>query len=135
MNEGSLSTSIGIRHPLMSVGSISAAMGVDPTAAHNAGSMRRSPSGRSVGGRYSETYWAIRVGQRSDAVIVAAIKSANDWVLIRSESFAELRRYGGTLEYFVTVTASDRLAVELPLDVLEQCVALGARLAIEVYPS
>jgi hypothetical protein len=133
MNQGSLSLSVRLRHPSMVPDVISAAMGVDPIAMHAAGESRRSPSGKDLGGRYTETYWVYKLDDRNDADLGEAIKVANEWMRHRSKFMADFTQAGGAVEYYVSVTAKGRLATELSPSVLAQCVQFGVQLSVEVF--
>lgn len=133
MNQGSLSLSVRLRHPSMAPGVISVAMGADPIAMHAAGESRRTPSGRDIDGKYAETYWVYRLDDRNDADLGEAIKVANEWMRLRSTFMGDFTQTGGAVEYYVSVTAKGRLAVELSPSLLAQCAQLGAQISVEVF--
>jgi hypothetical protein len=112
---------------------ISASMAANPAAAHAAGTSRQSPTGRTLPGEYVETYWVYRLEDRDDADLGEAIKVANEWMCHRSNFITDFIQAGGTVEYYVSVTAKGRLATELPPSVLAQCVQFGAQLSVEVF--
>lgn len=133
MNQGSLSLSVRLRHPSMSPSAISASMMVHPDAMHAAGEDRRSPTGRLLEGQYVETYWVYKLDDREDADIGEAIRTANEWMALRAAFLVDFVRSGGSSEYYLTVTANDRMAIELAPSIHASCVKFGTRLSIEIF--
>ncbi len=133
MNMESLTLSVRLRHPTMSPELISSSMGVDAVAAHAVGNQRMSPSGRKLGDFYNENYWAYRLVDRTDSDIAGAIEEANSWMHMRLDFITDFVRSGGTVEYYVSVSSSRRLAVEFSTTLLEQCNQLRANLSFEIF--
>jgi len=130
-----ISLSIRFRHPTMSVLEITSALGVEPAVTHEFGAIRRTPTGREIGGVYLETYWVCNLTGLAGMELSKAIASANNWVAAR-ESFA-LRFLGedGTIEYYVTLSLGDHLADELSPMLLAQCVKYRVKIAFEIFGS
>ena len=132
MNAGELSISVRLRHPVMEPEAITSAMGVEPGVAHPVGGKRMTPIGRELSGHYSETYWAFGLEDRSDADLDDAIANANVWVQRRESFVVDFVRSGGSLEYYVTIESTDRLAFVFGHDRLAECVRFQAAIAVEV---
>jgi len=132
MNEG-LSLSIRIRHPSMAPELVSARLGVDATSSRAAGSPKRTPSGKLLGGSYAETYWVYRLLDRDDANLEKAIDFASAWLTTRSEHLNAIVSSGGSAELYVSVSSPSTFAVELHADLLAKCASLCVGISLEVF--
>lgn len=133
MNLGSLTLSVRLWHQSMAPEDISAAMQATPNVVHAVGAERKTPAGKPIGGQYHESYWANTLDEREDADLAEAVNVANEWMRHRVDFLREFSQTGGRVDYYVTITANDRLAVELTPNVLAECVQFGAQLSIEVF--
>jgi hypothetical protein len=135
MSQESITLSVRLRHASMPLDTISASMGVQPTAMHAAGDSRRTRTGRELGGLHAETYWAFELLQRMDSKLERAIADANAWLVQREGFLHGFSRSGGSIEYYTSVSCNTRFPFELPPDLLGACAGLGVCLSIEIFCS
>jgi hypothetical protein len=135
MNVGALTLSVRLRHDSMAPDAMSVGMRSTPLTTHTAGAARATPRGTQLPGEYHESFWANNLCERQDADLGEAIKIANEWMEQRSEFLAAFLLAGGTVEYYVTISASDRMAFELNPNMLVQCAKFGLQVSVEVFPT
>jgi hypothetical protein len=133
MNHGALSLSVRLRHPSISPDAITTAMGVEPIAAHAVGHPRRTPAGKRLEGVYTETYWACDLCERTDAELADALTYANEWLINREAFVSGIVKSGGTVEYYVSISSKDRIALELTPQLLANCAQLGLLVGVEIF--
>jgi len=108
-------------------------MGVKATVARSVGKPKRSNGDKPAADRNAETYWAIRLIERKDAELTAAIETAASWLQDRNSYISRFRAKGGSIEFYVSLSCDGHFAEELPSAVLERIVKLGVYLSVEVF--
>jgi hypothetical protein len=129
-----------VRHPSIDPGEITRVLGIEPAHAWAAGSPRGgAETARSA---HTESYWFAPLGERlwpswTSSTMPAAPFEAFLLAQIRLLTphkgfFARLGTDGGTCELAVTLSAGDRIGIELPAPLLRSLADLGMAITLEI---
>ncbi|MDH7974007.1 hypothetical protein QH494_17605 [Sphingomonas sp. AR_OL41] len=122
--------SLQIRHPDADPQRIIAAIAQPLRRCWAAGDARETPQGTSLPGTYGQSYCAFDFGNGSDGELADFLRQALAKLEPAAAFIAELRRTGGTLNFFITWTPGERGEV-FDVELLAAMARLGIDLGIE----
>jgi hypothetical protein len=134
--------SLNISHPDIEPGKISEEVDLQPHQAHKKGEPRYTPKGRRLNGNYESMFWRhdFADGEKldsSDILFEEFIEARNIELSHHKAFFQNLRKSGGTIDYFVGWFSVDSINMNIYLDppVLKSTADLGVSIVLCAYPS
>jgi hypothetical protein len=136
MNANSYKISLAIRHPSLDPAEVTATLGLVPGRCYAVGDDRTSPTGRVIGGRWSESKWG-RVlfdGNWPSISLAVALRKVLDTIEQHSIFFQRIRSEGGatviSVGWFFEGMSGDLFDCRL----LQKFADLSLDLELHVYP-
>lgn len=132
--------SLKVTHPSFNYQSISQALSLEPSIAHNIGDPRYTRKGHALGGYHKETLWSLDLcnGKKLDAEKILFEEFIEQWNtnLAKHKAFiSEIRSSGGVVEYFVGWFSVDSINMSIALDpsLLKSTAELGLSIVLHAY--
>jgi hypothetical protein len=139
MNPYQYVLSLRLRHPSLDLAVASERLGFVAKRQWQVGAPRATPTGASLDGAYTESYWCTDLfqGDKLDSRVRAldeALGSVRAQLQPHREFLKGLRDTGGTAEFFAGIYASGNFGIELPAALMGDLALLGLSVAIDAYP-
>src|SRR5262245_47217569 len=103
MNSYQYDISLRVRHPSLDPAEITSALGLNPSRSWRAGEARTTPKGNPLEGRYSDSYWVVKLGEGRwpDRTLAAIINELLGQLASHQGFFHGISVEGGTVEFFI----------------------------------
>ena len=123
-----------IVHPTMVPTEVTSALGIEPQIVHGVGEPRRTPTGGSLPGSYSDTRWRFSVRYETrDQWFATRIAELADRLMPHKEFFRKLRSSGGTARIIVQFLGDGYFGDDVSRDTLAKILELDLDLGIESF--
>jgi hypothetical protein len=124
-----------IKHPSLTLESITGRMNIEPTHGWGVGRPRQTPAGTILGGTYGETYWGYseRIEGRRDF-----LKCAVEFIASLEPQHLFLKEVSGTggiVALDLGLRGKANIGDVLKVDQLQYFSTLGIELGVEVFPN
>jgi len=125
--------SLRVRHPSLDPAEITSALGLNPSRSWRAGEARTTPKGNPLEGRYSDSYWVVKLA-KGRWPLAAVINELLDQLAPHQALFQQIRAEGGTVEFFVGWFFERNSGDVFDCDLLARMADLKINLSLDVYP-
>ena len=133
------SVALRISHPTMNPDIITKKLGLQPFRKWMAGERRSTPKGNILKGINRETYWVAEL--HSEKRLLSRKMTLEDFLteqLARFKKmeiyFANIRKAGGRIEFFVGLFCDNNTGVEVSSRLLAGMGKLGIDVSLDIYP-
>ena len=132
--------SLKIVHPTLQASAISEKLSVDPEIYSNVGTDRVSPTGTLLGGVYDHTIWSRSLTadkiDAEDMLFEEFIEMQNSKLSAHRNFFNEVRKVGGSVEYFVGWFSSGSINMNIALssELMKSTSELSVAIVFCAYP-
>ena len=123
-----------IRHPSAQLHTITYGMGHEPDISWEAGSQKKTPTGRKLDHKNTDTMWTrvfLFPGHRD---FFACAKEVVDALIGKRDFITHLLETGGTIKVIIDVRGSGNSGGMLPVTLMNLISELGIELGLEVFP-
>jgi len=134
------SVSLKIVHPRIQASIISGKLSMEPEICSNVGANRVSPTGVLLGGVYEKTIWSKSLTEgkvdAEDMLFEEFVAIQNSSLSTHQNFFNEVRKAGGSIEYFVGWFSSGSINMNIVLspELMKNTSELGVTIVICAYP-
>lgn len=125
--------SLRVKHPALGSDEICRALGMPADVTWQVGAHRTTPTGRQLPGVYEYSYCVFRFDVPADVSLADFIKAKNASLLARRDFLVDLRKSGGTVEYFVGWYSGANSGELFDWQLLKELADLRVDLALDVY--
>lgn len=130
--------SLRISHPSIDPEEISSFLGLDPILKWKVGDKRVSPTGRTLSGLRSESFWVYE--PHGDSKISSNTQYIEDYLIILTTQLSQHKAFltyiaesGGSIEYFIGIFSEYSIGSTFSAKLLKQISDLNIDLSFDIY--
>lgn len=125
--------SFRVTHPSRTADEISAMLELTPRHCWNVGEPRATPKGTLLGGIRDRSYCSFPMGEGEDGRVASCVADALEALAPHDDYLSELRKTGGTFDFFIYWEADRSAGEAFPPDLLLKLGQLGIELQLDIY--
>lgn len=132
MNTNKILMSIRFKHSTLKSIEITSKFNISPSINQSVGDKKVLRSGKTLEKINEYTYVVYEFFHEQISDVSEIIKFGNNFLVEQQDFINSFITQNGIIEYYITVSSTDKIAFELSSELIKQCSALNVKIGLEV---